>query len=360
MVFFCGKKGVKNLRNNLVWNATTIISYTDTNIIAYYKGEETSTRLWILTHMDVVPPGDLDKWRVTEPFKPLIKDGKIYGRGSEDNGQSIVASIYAVKALMDRGIKPKRDIVLAFVSDEETGSKYGLEWLIENHPELFSKNDCALVPDGGNEEGTFIEIAEKGMLWIKLKFHGKQVHASLPHKGLNAYRIALGCLKELDDHLHLEFGMENSLFEPPYSTFEPTVGKSSSESPNIIPGMYETTFDCRIIPEYSVDQVIEEIENFVKSKANAEIEILHRMDSPPTDPECEVVQLLKRAIKELRKKEAKVGGIGGGTFAAYLRRIGIPSVVWATLDNVAHQPDEYARIQNIIEDAKVMAAMALL
>jgi len=60
-----------------------------------------------------------------------VKDGKIYGRGSEDNGQSLVASLYAVKALMNLGIRPKRTIILAFVSDEETGSKHGLEWLMK-------------------------------------------------------------------------------------------------------------------------------------------------------------------------------------------------------------------------------------
>jgi len=94
------------------------------NIVAYYYGES-DERLWILSHLDVVPPGE--GWTVTEPFKPIVKDGKVYGRGSEDNGQAIVSSLYAVKALMDLGIRPKRTVVLAFVSDEETGSKYGIE-----------------------------------------------------------------------------------------------------------------------------------------------------------------------------------------------------------------------------------------
>ncbi|RLF80452.1 diaminopimelate aminotransferase, partial [Thermococci archaeon] len=113
------------------------------NILAYYYGEqgEKSPRLWILTHLDVVPPGDLGKWTITKPFEPVVRDGKVYGRGSEDNGQSLVASLYAVRALMNLDIRPKRTIILAFVSDEETGSKYGLEWLVKNHPELFRKDD---------------------------------------------------------------------------------------------------------------------------------------------------------------------------------------------------------------------------
>lgn len=155
---------------------------------------------------------------MTEPFKPVVKDGKVYGRGSEDNGQSLVASLYAVRAMMNLGIRPKRTVILAFVSDEETGSHYGVEWLIKNHPELFRKDDLVLVPDGGNEDGTFIEVAEKSILWFKLKVRGKQVHASMPDKGLNAHRVALDLAYHLDKLLHEKYNKKDELFEPPEST----------------------------------------------------------------------------------------------------------------------------------------------
>ncbi|WP_456367487.1 M20 family metallo-hydrolase [Thermococcus sp.] len=346
------------------------------NILAYYYGEngEESERLWILTHLDVVPPGDLSKWTVTEPFKPLVKDGRVYGRGSEDNGQSLVASLYAVKALMDLGIRPKRTVILAFVSDEETGSKYGIEWLIKNHPELFKKDDLVLVPDGGNEDGTFIEVAEKSILWFRLKVKGKQVHASMPEKGLNAHRVALELAYRLDKHLHEKYSKRNELFEPAESTFEPTMGGNPADSPNIIPGEHSVTFDCRVLPDYSIDEILEDVKRFArkimekyrkeidgKILPEIDVEVLQRLEAPePTDPNSEIVRLLREAIRKLRGKEAKVGGIGGGTFAAFFRRIGIPAVVWATLDETAHQPNEYAKIDNMVEDAKVMAALTLL
>ncbi|WP_461863348.1 M20 family metallo-hydrolase [Thermococcus sp.] len=342
------------------------------NILAYYYGEkgEESRRLWILAHLDVVPPGDLSKWTVTEPFKPVVKDGKVYGRGSEDNGQSLVAGLYAVKAMMNLGIRPKRTIILAFVSDEETGSKYGIEWLMREHPELFRKDDLVLVPDGGNEDGTFIEVAEKSILWMRIKVRGKQVHASMPEKGLNAHRIALDYAYHLDRLLHEKYNAEDELFDPPVSTFEPTMVRNPADSPNIAPGEHELVFDCRILPEYSLDEVLEDARKLaeeVKERYRKEslpeitLEIIQRLDAPePTDPNSEIVRLLKKALKDLRGKEAKVGGIGGGTFAAYFRKLGIPAVVWATLDELAHQPNEYAKIDNLVEDAKVMAALALL
>ncbi|WP_048152662.1 M20 family metallo-hydrolase [Palaeococcus ferrophilus] len=345
------------------------------SILAYYYGQEgeKSPRLWILTHLDIVPPGDLSKWE-SDPFKPVVRDGKIYGRGSEDNGQSLVASLYAVRALMNLGIRPKRTVVLAFVADEETGSKYGVEWLMKNHPELFRKDDLVLVPDGGNEDGTFIEVAEKSILWFKLKVRGKQVHASMPDKGLNAHHVALDLAYHLDKLLHEKYNKRNELFEPPESTFEPTMVKNPADSPNIAPGEHEVVFDCRVLPEYSLDEVLNDVKALaeeVKARyrkeiegmvlPEIEIEILQRLDAPaPTDPKGEIVVLLKEALKKLRGKDAKVGGIGGGTFAAYFRKLGIPAVVWATLDEMAHQPNEYAKIENLVEDAKVMAALALL
>ena len=245
---------------------------------------------------------------------------------------------------------------------------------MREHPELFRKDDLVLVPDGGNEEGTFIEIAEKSILWMRFKVKGKQVHASMPDKGLNAHRVVLELALEVDKLLHEKYSERDELFEPPESTFEPTMVKNPSESPNIIPGEHEIVFDCRILPKYSVDDVLSDvkeiakrIEEKYKKEINGEIlpkielEIIQMFKAPaPTPEDSELVKLLKDAIKKLRGKEAKVGGIGGGTFAAYFRKLGIPAVVWATLDETAHQPNEYAKIENIVEDAKVMAALALL
>ena len=101
------------------------------NIIAQCLGEKTSEKLWIITHLDIVPPGEDSLWTVTKPFEPIVKDDRVYGRGSEDNLQSMVASIFAVKALKNLGIRPKRTVALAFVADEEQGSIYGIQHLIK-------------------------------------------------------------------------------------------------------------------------------------------------------------------------------------------------------------------------------------
>jgi len=346
------------------------------NIIAYYYGEDgdEGERLWILSHLDVVPPGDLGKWSVTRPFEPVVRDGRVYGRGSEDNGQGIVSSLYAARALMNLGLRPRRTIVLGFVSDEEAGSEYGLKWLLKNHPELFRRSDLILVPDGGSSDGLFIEVAEKSILWLRIRVKGRQVHASTPGKGLNAHRVAAELVLEVDRLLHEKYSGRDDLFDPPESTFEPTIARNTSSSPNIVPGEHELVFDCRILPGYSVDEVLSDIKTLsdkMKEKyrrsidgeivPEIDIEVLNRIDAPaPTPRDSKVVRLLQEALRIHRGREARVGGIGAFTVASAFRRQGIPAVVWATLDETAHQPDEYARVDNIVEDAKVMATLAML
>ena len=340
-------------------------------LLSYGKQER---KVWIISHMDVVPPGDLAKWSITSPFEPIVKEGKIYGRGSEDNGQSLISSLFAAKALIDERIDLKRSIGIILVSDEETGSKYGLDYVLKTRPDLIKPSDLVLVPDGGSGDGSFIEIAEKSILWLRFIIEGKQVHASLPDKGFNAHRVGASLASNLDRILSNTYTIEDKLFEPPRSTFELTMARSSSDSPNIIPGRYEFVLDSRVLPNYRLDDVMEKINTYVKfigdmfeANINGEkypkirIEVLQRSDAPqPTSPESDVVKILRSAIKLVRGIDTRVGGIGGGTVAALLRKRGIPAAVWSTIDETAHQPNEYAKIDNLVSDSKVFSLLPIL
>lgn len=333
------------------------------NIIAYYYGEDIAEKLWIITHLDVVPPGEESLWTVTKPFEPIIKEGQIYGRGSEDNGQSMVASVFAVKALKSLGIKPKRTVALAFVADEEQGSTYGIQYLIKQG--LFKKDDLIVVPDSGNENGSFIEVAEKSGLWFRVRTIGKQTHASRPSKGLNAHRIGMECALALDNMLHEKYSLKNEQFDPPESTFEMTKKEKNVDAVNIIPGQDIVHFDCRILPSYSLQAILTDIHGVAeefekKTGAKIKIDVLHKGVAPrPTDANSKIVVMLREAITKVRGIEPKVGGIGGGTCAAFFRKIEVPAVVWSTIDELAHQPNEYAKIENLVNDAKVFAYLAV-
>ena len=92
--------------------------------------------LHIISHLDTVPEGDISLWE-TNPYEPVIKDGKIYGRGAEDNHKGIVSSLLLLKMIFENNIEPKYNLSLIFVSDEEDGSTYGLKYLIDNFEERY-------------------------------------------------------------------------------------------------------------------------------------------------------------------------------------------------------------------------------
>jgi succinyl-diaminopimelate desuccinylase len=334
------------------------------NIVAYLNGETEGNRLWIVTHMDVVSSGEESLWKTTKPFEPIVKQGCVFGRGSEDNGQSLVASVFAVKALKQLGIVPKRSVALAIVADEEQGSTMGIQHLLRQG--VFRKEDLVVVPDSGVPDGSFIEIAEKSILWFKVTTLGKQTHGSVPDKGLNAHRVGMQFALTLDSELHRKYDALNEYFSPPNSTFEPTRKDKNVDSVNIVPGEDTVYFDCRILPQYDVEDVLADVHRVAaefeaKTGAKLHVELLQKQSAPrEVNAESEIVSLLKEALKQTRGLNAVVGGIGGGTCAAYFRKQGIPAAVWSTIDEVAHQPDEYAKVANMVEDAKVFALLALL
>lgn len=334
------------------------------NILIKKKGKDHTRTVWIITHLDVVPPGSLSLWRC-DPFSAQVEEGRIYGRGTEDNEQDLVASIFALKACLEEGIETPHDIGLAFVSDEETSSKYGLAYILEHPQNPFQPDDIIVVPDSGNPAGTLIEIAEKSIYWLRFRTLGKQCHASIPEKGINACLAASHFMVKLYGEIHDRFGLQNALYRPRYSTFQPTKREANVGNVNTIPGEDVFYLDARILPDYRLDEVKEfirvvasQIEN--EFSVTIEMEEVQRVEAPnPTSERAPVVLALKEAIEEVYRVEAKPQGIGAGTVAAYLRRKGYPVAVWCRSENTAHQPNEYALIENILGDAKVFAHLFL-
>lgn len=332
------------------------------NILALRKGKSSSRTIWIMTHMDVVPPGELSLWQ-GNPFQAWVKEGKIYGRGVEDNQQDMVASVFALKAFLEEGINPRYDVGIVLVADEETGSGKGIEYVLE-HSRAFRKQDLIIVPDAGNEEGTMIEVAEKSILWLKFKTLGKQAHGSTPEKGINSFKAASFLVTELDK-LNQLFPEKDPLFSPPTSTFEPTKKEANVPNINTIPGEDIFYMDSRLLPKYTIEEVeakINEMMRKIENEFGVKISMEENQKAPaapPTSADAPVVHSLKKAIKAVYEKEGKAVGIGGGTVAALFRRANYEAACWAKMDETAHQPNEYCIIDNMIGDSKVFAHIFL-
>ena len=333
------------------------------NIIARYHGQNRKKTLWVMAHMDVVPPGDLSLWK-TDPFKAVVKGDKIYGRGSEDNHQGLVSGLLAVKAMMECNVRPACDYALLLNADEEMGSLYGVVPILKKHGKIFGKEDVFLVPDGGNPDGTMVEVAEKNMLWIKFTVQGKQAHASMPYAGNNANRAASYLIVAFDA-LGKKFNKKDKLFAPAVtSTFEPTKREANVPNVNTIPGTDVFYMDCRVLPCYSNKEVLAEIAKITK-KIEKQFKVTVKMDiaineaSKPTDHKAAFVKLTRDSIKAIYKNEPRIMGVGGGTVGSFLRNANYPAVVCSKLDDMAHQPNEYSSIKNTLGDAKVFVRVAL-
>lgn len=332
------------------------------NLVLTIPGKSDDYAIWVMAHMDVVPPGDLKLWK-SDPFCVQYdeKSDKLIGRGVEDNQQGLVSGVFAALALLKNNVTPEHTIKLLFMADEEFGSEYGIKYLLRNHSEIFRNHDLILIPDGGDSKGETIEVAEKNILWLRVHTIGQQSHGSLPNKGKNAHLAACDLALRLND-LENFFNEKDDLFSPNYSTFQPTKKEANVETVNIIPGDDVFYMDCRILPRYSLDMVRTEVAkrvSEVEAKYGVRIEVSEpqAQQSPATPVNAPVVKKLAAAIKKAHGFEPRLIGIGGGTVGAELRCCGYNAAIWSTLDEMCHQPNEYCYVRNIIADALTLCAL---
>ncbi|NLI74559.1 MAG: M20 family metallo-hydrolase [Euryarchaeota archaeon] len=329
------------------------------SVIAKRKGRSDRT-IWFVSHMDTVSPGDVKAWS-HPPFDGTVVDGKLYGRGSEDNGQAIMSTLFALKAALTIEEEPEYTIAAAIVADEEAGSEHGVRFLIEKG--LFNKNDIIYVPDFGVTDGSIIEMAEKSIIWLKFIIRGKQVHASAPMMGLNALRVGSQLLVSVSDHLYGKFSMADPMFVPPISTFEPTKRLANVENVNTVPGEDVFYMDVRLLPQYDPQECVDaakRVAAIYEERTGATIDVIaERIDQAGNaSPEDDAGAIaLRKAIRCIRGIEPTMAGIGGQTCANWFRLSGIDAYVWETCDEMAHQVDEYVRIDNMVNDAKVYVAL---
>jgi succinyl-diaminopimelate desuccinylase len=330
------------------------------------RGNEADGCLWIISHLDVVPPGEASLWESDPWTMAEAKDGplghRLIGRGVEDNQQGLTSSVLAALALVKLGLQPCRTVKLLFVADEEMGNDFGIAWLLKNYNDMFHKNDTALIPDWGDTKGEGIEIAEKNIIWVRFTTKGKQTHGSRPDLGANAFLAGSDLALRLHYGLSEKFNGCDSLFEPEYSTFQPTKKEANVPNINTIPGGDVFCVDMRVLPRYSIQSVLDEIdiikeEVAARHKVAIDYSVVQSNESPATSAQAPFIKSLSLAINEVYGGTAKPTGIGGGTVAAFLRREGIDCAVWARLSGSAHQPNEYALVSDILGDAKVMALL---
>ena len=275
------------------------------NVFARLRGADSSRgALLIHGHLAVVPAEPAD-WTV-HPFSGAVRDGFVWGRGAVDMKDMVGMMIVVARQLKRAGVVPPRDLVFAFVADEEDGGHYGAQWLVDNRPELFSGVTEAIgevggfsltVPhrDGGERRLYLIETAEKGLSWMRLTARGSAGHGSMGHDrnavtavaeavarlGRHQFPLVLTdtvaqFLAAVSEETGLSFDTESGdlagtieklgptarmLKAVLHDTANPTMLKAGYKA-NVIPGTAEAVVDCRILPgrkaafEAEVDELL--------------------------------------------------------------------------------------------------------
>ncbi|MFI1993537.1 M20/M25/M40 family metallo-hydrolase [Actinoplanes sp. NPDC020271] len=175
------------------------------NVIARLTGSDQSRgALLVHGHLDVVP-ADATEWSV-HPFSGEVRDGFVWGRGAVDMKGTLAMSLAVARQLKRENVVPPRDLIFAYVADEEAGGLNGARWLVDNRPELFEGATEAISEVGGFSVTTgdgarayLVETAEKGVAWLRLTARGTAGHASLLHDD-NAVAKLAAAITRLDRH----------------------------------------------------------------------------------------------------------------------------------------------------------------
>jgi len=322
------------------------------NVTATLKGAEEGPTLLFNGHTDVVPVGS--GW-TTEPFKADVRNGRIYGRGSADMKGGLASMIVAMEALKETGIELRGNLVFSAVVDEEaTGN--GTRSLIERG----LKSDFAII---GEPTGLSIAIAHKGSVWFKITTHGKTVHSSMPHKGINAiYKMVrvINSLEDLSNKLQRE---AHPLLGPPTLS----VGKiTGGTKPNIVPEDCEIVVDRRLIPGETIGKVRAEFDELISAikkedeEFQADIEVIPGVVGPAEIPQNEpIVKALMSSTKKVIGRSI-ITGFTASCDAYYLIKQGrIPTAIFGPGEiNQAHVADEYVEIAQLMAAAKIYALTA--
>ncbi len=376
------------------------------NIIARIEGQNPDARLMFMSHTDVVPVEEEEKW-MFPPFSAQIHDGRIYGRGASDCKGLLAAQIMAMRLIKRNNIRLRDSLILCSGADEEHGGRYGFGWLAENYPEKITAPFA--VNEGG---GTPIEAAggltyllgvgEKGRLQIEFTVKGVSAHASVPWQGTNAlYRLSqvLGRIENYEaerdtstslfahlsnfaiehkpspenvDEIIEEVREDNPRFASMLTalsrmTITPTMINGGVKS-NSVPEQINLTCDVRTLPHQNDDYLRGELDKIISGIPGVTYEIDYMAVPNSSDFDTELSEHIQGATAlALERDDIQwVPAISTGfTDSRFTRPLNVITYGFSgshpdddPMLSRAHGTDESVGIASLISGAKIMLALA--
>jgi acetylornithine deacetylase/succinyl-diaminopimelate desuccinylase-like protein len=377
------------------------------NIIARIEGSNPEAGLMFMSHTDVVPVEEEEKWRFP-PFSATIADGRIYGRGASDCKGLLTAQLYAMRLLVRNGIQLEDSLILCSGADEEHGGRYGFGWLAENHPEKirapFAVNEGGGTPIDSPSGLTYLlGTGEKGRLQVEIEVKGVSSHASVPWQGTNALYTLQRVLQRIED-FEPERDTSTSLFDhlsvfaiehkPSAENVDEIIAEVEQENPrfasmmralsrmtitptmisggiksNSVPESIHLTCDVRTLPHQSDDYLREQLDAILEGIPNTTYEIDYMAIPNSSDFETDLGRSIQRAtaaalgIDDIQWVPAISTGF---TDSRFTRPLGTVTYGFNgshpdddPMLSRAHGTDESIGISSLISGTKIMLALAI-
>ncbi len=318
----------------------------------YAKLGKSSPNFCYAGHTDVVPPGNIKNWTIN-PFKPIVRNNKLIGRGANDMKASIACFVAAVSRFKNQNKNFKGSISLLITGDEEgialNGTKRVVKYLRRKKEKI---NFCIVgEPTNPNKLGEMIKIGRRGSLTGRLTVIGSQGHVAYPHRANNPSNTLIKILKRIKD-LKLDRGTKN--FQP--SNLEVTKINIDNHADNVIPGSADAVFNIRFNDKHSssslkrkLNKIFKAVTKTNKSKFKVNYEVSG--EAFLTKPN-KMTSMIQNTIKKITGIKPKLSTSGGTSDARFIKNIA-PCLEFGLVGKTMHKIDESVSVSDLKKLTKI-------
>ena len=318
----------------------------------YAKLGKSSPNFCYAGHTDVVPPGNIKNWTIN-PFKPVVRNNKLIGRGANDMKASIACFVAAVSRFKNQNKNFKGSISLMITGDEEGIALNGTKRVVKYLKRKKEKINFCIVgePTNPNKLGEMIKIGRRGSLTGRLTVIGSQGHVAYPHRANNPSNTLIKILKRIKD-LKLDRGTKN--FQP--SNLEVTKINIDNHADNVIPGSADAVFNIRFNDKHSssslkrkLNKIFKAVTKTNKSKFKVNYEVSG--EAFLTKPN-KMTSMIQNTIKKITGIKPKLSTSGGTSDARFIKNIA-PCLEFGLVGKTMHKIDESVSVSDLKKLTKI-------
>ena len=294
-------------------------------------------------HTDVVPTGPLDAW-LSDPFKPEIRDGYLYGRGAADMKSGIAAMVTACERFIEKHPNHSGSIAFLITSDEEGPATEGTVKVIDTLEKRGEKIDWALVgePSSSRKVGDIVKNGRRGSIGGTLTINGIQGHVAYPQLADNPIHKCIPALNEL---CAIEWDQGNEFFPP--TSFQISNINAGTGATNVIPGQICILFNLRYSTELNHQTIISILENILsKHQLDYSIDWDHS-GLPFLTAEGELVKAAQQSIKQITGLDTELSTAGGTSDGRFIAPTGAQVLELGPVNATIHQINECIKVSDL-------------